>query len=121
MTVTIDPERFRESFERYSRVGATDHGGLHRLALSDADREARDLFVADLEELGLEVRVDEVGNIFGRRPGREDDLAPVLIGSHLDSQPYGAGTTDSSAFSPPWRRCGPSRTSRSRRVARSRS
>ncbi|AHG04490.1 allantoate amidohydrolase [Halobacterium sp. DL1] len=89
MTVTIDPERFRESFERYSRVGATDHGGLHRLALSDADREARDLFVADLEELGLEVRVDEVGNIFGRRPGREDDLAPVLIGSHLDSQPYG--------------------------------
>lgn len=89
MPVHIDPDRFRESFEKYSQVGETDDGGLHRLALSDADGRVRDMFVTDLEELGLDVRVDELGNIFGRRPGREDDLPPVLIGSHLDSQPYG--------------------------------
>ncbi|QLG63412.1 Zn-dependent hydrolase [Halorarum salinum] len=84
----IDPDRFRESFERYSSIGATDREGLHRLALSEADGRVRDEFVADLEELGLSVRVDELGNVFGRRPGTED-LAPVLIGSHLDSQPKG--------------------------------
>lgn len=84
----INPERFRESFEQYSSIGATDRGGLHRLALSEADGRVRDQFVADLKELGLTIRIDELGNIFGRRPGTED-IAPVLIGSHLDSQPKG--------------------------------
>jgi len=85
----IDDERFRRSFDAYSAIGATDDGGLHRLALSDADREARDRFVEDLEALGLDVRVDRVGNVFGRRPGTDPDAAPVLVGSHLDSQPSG--------------------------------
>lgn len=84
----VDPERFGNSFEKYSKIGETEAGGLHRLALTEADGRVRDLFVADLEDLNLEVRVDEVGNIFGQRPGTED-LPPVLIGSHLDSQPHG--------------------------------
>jgi N-carbamoyl-L-amino-acid hydrolase len=88
-TVAVDAARFEESVETYSAIGETDDGGLHRLALSAADREARDRFVSDLEALGLDVRIDEVGNVFGRRPGRDPDAAPVLIGSHLDSQPYG--------------------------------
>ncbi|WP_101297132.1 Zn-dependent hydrolase [Halegenticoccus soli] len=87
--VRIDRERFRAAFERYSAIGATDNGGLHRLALSAADGEARDRFVADLESLGLSVRIDEVGNVFGRREGADPDAAPILVGSHLDSQPYG--------------------------------
>jgi N-carbamoyl-L-amino-acid hydrolase len=89
MTLTVDEQRFREAFETYSAIGETENGGLHRLALSDADRRARDQFVDDLESLGLDVRIDEVGNVFGRREGRNDDADPVLIGSHLDSQPYG--------------------------------
>ncbi|XVH33118.1 Zn-dependent hydrolase (plasmid) [Haloferacaceae archaeon DSL9] len=84
----IDTDRFRESFEQYASIGATERGGLHRLALSEADRRVRETFVSDLEELGLSVRIDELGNIFGRRSGT-DDAAPVLIGSHLDSQPKG--------------------------------
>jgi N-carbamoyl-L-amino-acid hydrolase len=88
-TVATDADRFRERFEVYSEFGATDDDGLHRLALSDADRDARDQFVADLEDVGLDVRVDELGNVFGRYPGRNPDAAPVLVGSHLDSQPYG--------------------------------
>ncbi|WP_135806360.1 Zn-dependent hydrolase [Halorussus marinus] len=85
----IDADRFRESFESYSEIGATDDGGLHRLALTDADERVRETFVADLESLGLDVRVDAVGNVFGRREGTNPDADPVLVGSHLDSQPYG--------------------------------
>lgn len=87
--VTIDEERFRESFEAYSRIGATENGGLHRLTLSEADKRARDRFVEGLEALGLTVRIDQIGNVFGRREGTNPDAKPVLIGSHLDSQPYG--------------------------------
>ncbi len=88
MDVQIDDERFERTVEAYSEIGGTENGGLHRLALTDSDKEARDTFVNDLEALDLDVSVDEVGNIFGRRDGAED-LAPVFIGSHLDSQPYG--------------------------------
>ena len=88
-SVAIDADRFRERFEAYSEFGATNDDGLHRLALSDVDRAARDQFVSDLEALDLAVRVDELGNVFGRYPGLNPDAAPVLVGSHLDSQPYG--------------------------------
>ncbi|MEF8778210.1 MAG: Zn-dependent hydrolase [Natronomonas sp.] len=88
MDFQIEEERFEETFEEYSEIGGTPNGGLHRLALTDADRVIRDRFVSDLEALGLDVSVDEVGNVFGRREGTAD-LAPVFVGSHLDSQPYG--------------------------------
>jgi len=87
--ISIDETRFRETFDDYSDIGATEDDGLHRLSLTDADREVRDRFVADLKELGADVRVDRVGNVFGRRPGTDAEAEPVLIGSHLDSQPYG--------------------------------
>ncbi len=87
--VTIDRERFRERFETYSEIGRTENNGLHRLSLSEADKVVRDQFVADLEAINLDVRIDEVGNIFGRREGSDPDAEPVVIGSHLDSQPYG--------------------------------
>ncbi len=85
----IDGKRLRQSLEEMAKIGATPGGGVQRLALSDEDKRARDLLVKWLEELELEVTVDAMGNIFGRRPGREDDLAPVMSGSHLDSQPKG--------------------------------
>ena len=62
---------------------------MHRLALTDEDKQARDLFVQWLKELGLEITVDEMGNIFGKRKGRSPQLAMVLSGSHLDTQPKG--------------------------------
>ena len=88
MSLSIDADRMKESFEKYSEIGATANGGLHRLSLSDEDAEARDEFVKDIEALGLDVEVDEVGNIFGYREGNRDEDA-VMIGSHLDSQPMG--------------------------------
>ncbi len=85
----VNGQRLQESLERMAQIGATPGGGVTRLTLSDEDREARDLFVSWLKELNLRVTIDEMGNIFGRRPGRSDDRTPVMSGSHVDSQPYG--------------------------------
>ena len=60
-----------------------------RLAASDLDGEARRLFIRWCEEAGCTVAVDKIGNIFARRAGRNPDLAPVMTGSHLDTQPTG--------------------------------
>jgi len=69
--------------------GATPKGGMGRLALTDDDKKARDLFVQWSKEAGCEVRVDVVGNIFARRLGTCPTAAPVMTGSHLDTQPLG--------------------------------
>jgi N-carbamoyl-L-amino-acid hydrolase len=85
----INLDRLLADIDRSAGIGIGREGGLSRLALSDADREMRDLFVGWCREAGLAVSIDEVGNIFGRRAGREDDLPPVLLGSHLDTQANG--------------------------------
>ena len=85
----IDGRRLWDSLMELARIGATDKGGVCRLALTDLDRQGRDLVVSWARELGCAVRVDAIGNIFMRRPGRRDDLPPVMTGSHLDTQPTG--------------------------------
>ena len=85
----VNGSRLRESLERMAQIGATPAGGVQRLALSDEDKQARDLLVSWFDEIGLQITVDEMGNIFGRRSGRDDGLWPVLMGSHVDSQPRG--------------------------------
>jgi N-carbamoyl-L-amino-acid hydrolase len=85
----VNGARLRASLEEMATIGATPAGGVQRLALSDEDRRARDLFVSWLKELDLAVTVDEMGNIFGRRAGRNDGLPPAMAGLHIDSQPRG--------------------------------
>ena len=85
----INGDRLWASLMELAEIGATDKGGVCRLALTDLDREGRDLFVRWCEEAGCSVTVDQVGNIFARRAGRSPDRAPVMTGSHLDSQPTG--------------------------------
>ncbi|MCH9675954.1 MAG: Zn-dependent hydrolase [Gammaproteobacteria bacterium] len=85
----INEQRLWDSLMEMAQIGATDKGGVCRLALSDLDRDGRDLFVKWCEAAGCTVRVDQVGNIFARRPGRRPELAPIVTGSHLDSQPTG--------------------------------
>ena len=89
MTIALDEERFISTMREQAEIGATDGGGLYRLTLSDADREVRDWFGERMAEAGLDIRIDEFGNTFGRRPGTDPDAPPVMLGSHLDSQPYG--------------------------------
>lgn len=82
-------ERLKDSLLTLAKIGATPGGGVTRVALSDEDRAARDLFVAWLRDAGLAVRVDDLGNIYGRLAGSDAAAAPVMLGSHLDSVPGG--------------------------------
>jgi N-carbamoyl-L-amino-acid hydrolase len=85
----VDGARLWASLERMARIGATPKGGVCRLALTDLDRASRDLFVEWASEAGCQIRVDRIGNVFARRAGRRPDAAPVLTGSHADTQPTG--------------------------------
>jgi N-carbamoyl-L-amino-acid hydrolase len=85
----INAQRLRAALEEMAKIGTTAGGGVQRLALSDEDKQARDLFVEWLNEIDLQVMIDEMGNIFGKRAGRNNNLPPVMIGSHMDSQPKG--------------------------------
>ncbi len=85
----VNRDRLWSSLMELARIGATDRGGVRRLALTELDREGRDLFVQWCRAEGLDVRVDRVGNIFGRRAGRDADRSAILAGSHLDTQPTG--------------------------------
>lgn len=85
----VNGERLWASLMEMAQIGATEKGGVSRLALTDEDRRGRDLFVQWCEAAGCSIRVDAMGNIFARRAGRFDDLAPVMTGSHGDSQPFG--------------------------------
>ena len=85
----VNGKRLQSTLEQMGKIGATPGGGVQRLTLSDEDQQARDLFVKWLKEIDCEIIIDEMGNIFGRRPGRDNSLAPVMSGSHIDSQPKG--------------------------------
>ncbi|WP_322005580.1 Zn-dependent hydrolase [Paraburkholderia tropica] len=85
----VNGPRLWDSLERMARIGATPKGGVCRLALTELDRESRDLFVQWAREAGCEIRIDRIGNIFARRAGRDANAAPVLTGSHADTQPTG--------------------------------
>jgi beta-ureidopropionase / N-carbamoyl-L-amino-acid hydrolase len=87
--IRIDGERLWNSLMELAKIGATEKGGVCRLALTDLDRQARDLFRRWCEEAGCTVTVDKMGNMFARRPGRDNALPPVMTGSHIDSQPTG--------------------------------
>src|SRR3989442_15677582 len=82
----IDRKRLERSMEELGRIGETARGGLTRLALTDEDKRGRDWMVARMREAGLPGTMEQMGNIFGERPGAEA-LPPVLMGSHGDSAP----------------------------------
>jgi N-carbamoyl-L-amino-acid hydrolase len=88
-TPRIDGERLWSSLMELARIGATPKGGVRRVTLTPADREGRELFARWCREANLDVRVDAIGNLFARRKGADALAAPVVMGSHLDSQPNG--------------------------------
>jgi N-carbamoyl-L-amino-acid hydrolase len=85
----IDAQRLWDTLMQTARIGATAKGGICRLTLTDLDRQVRDWFKAQCQALGLSVAVDEVGNMFARRPGKNSALPAIAMGSHLDTQPTG--------------------------------
>lgn len=85
----VDGDRLWQSIMELAKIGATEKGGVCRLTLTDLDRQGRDLVTSWARELGCTVRVDQIGNIFMRRAGSNDTLAPIMTGSHIDTQPTG--------------------------------
>ncbi len=85
----INGQRLWDSLMEMARIGATEKGGCNRQALTDLDRDARDLYIKWVKEAGCTVRIDTMGNIFARRAGSNNDLPVVMTGSHIDTQPTG--------------------------------
>jgi N-carbamoyl-L-amino-acid hydrolase len=85
----INAQRLWDSLMLFAEIGATDKGGCNRQALTDLDKQARDLWVSWAEDAGCSIRIDTMGNIFARREGLKDDLPVVMTGSHIDTQPTG--------------------------------
>jgi beta-ureidopropionase / N-carbamoyl-L-amino-acid hydrolase len=88
-SLRVNGERLWRSLMELARIGATAKGGVKRLALTELDRQGRDRFVGWAREAAMETRVDPIGNLFARRAGLHADAPPVVMGSHLDSQPSG--------------------------------
>jgi N-carbamoyl-L-amino-acid hydrolase len=86
---TIQSERLWQSLMEMAGIGQTLGGGVCRLALTDEDLFARELFIKWCKDANLTIRVDELGNIFARRAGSDVNAHPVMTGSHLDTQPLG--------------------------------
>ncbi len=85
----IDPERLWSTLMETASIGGTAKGGINRQTLTAEDAQVRAWFKRTTEALGCTVSVDEVGNMLALRPGRRADLAPIALGSHLDTQPTG--------------------------------
>ena len=85
----INGQRLWAALMDLAKIGATAKGGVKRLALSDLDKEGRDLVVGWGREAGLAITVDQIGNVFMRRDGIDNSLPPVVMGSHIDTQPTG--------------------------------
>ena len=83
-TLRIDGQRLMERLEAMAKIGWKDNACC-RLALTDEDKDGRDLLVAWMKAAGLTVSIDPVGNIFGLRPGTDPSAAPVMTGSHIDT------------------------------------
>ena len=88
-SLRVDGGRLWRSLMALAEIGATPKGGVRRLALTDLDRQGRDLVVGWLKETGSRIEIDGAGNIFATRPGRNSKAPLVLTGSHIDTQPSG--------------------------------
>ena len=88
-SLRIDGKRLWGSLMELAAIGATEKGGVCRLALTDLDRQGRDLVTGWAKAAGMSVTIDKIGNGFMRRPGRNPSLPPIMTGSHIDTQPTG--------------------------------
>lgn len=85
----VDQDRLWQALMDLARIGATPNGGVKRLALTDQDIDARKLLISWAQELELSIHTDAMSNLFFRLDGLDGDAAPIMTGSHIDSQPSG--------------------------------
>ncbi|HTD06034.1 Zn-dependent hydrolase [Undibacterium sp.] len=85
----INGPRLWQSLMELAQIGATQKGGVKRLALTDLDKQGRDLVTGWAREAGMSITIDQIGNVFMRRDGKNNALPPIVSGSHIDTQPTG--------------------------------
>ncbi|SUC31773.1 N-carbamoyl-L-amino acid hydrolase [Providencia rettgeri] len=81
--------RIQRHLEQLAEYTATPGQGTTRMSYSEQDKQARDYLKQEMRALGLHVREDAIGNIYGRLEGQQPDLPAVIVGSHFDSVPHG--------------------------------
>ncbi len=89
MTLRINPDRLWQNLMAMVEIGPLSKGGCNRQTLSDLDEAGRDLFRSWCRALDLKLTSDAAGNLFARYEGHDPSLAPLVLGSHLDTQPTG--------------------------------
>jgi N-carbamoyl-L-amino-acid hydrolase len=87
--VRINGQRLWHSIMSMAEIGPGERGGSRRLALTDEDKQGRDLFIDWCEQANCSITIDDMGNIFALRSGNNNALPPIAAGSHLDTQPHG--------------------------------
>ncbi len=87
--IRVRGDRLCDSLLSLAQIGRTAKGGVCRLALTDLDKQGRQWVINKALALGLTVTTDQIGNTFMRRSGSNPDLAPIMTGSHIDTQPTG--------------------------------
>lgn len=89
VALTVNAARLNDTLEYSCQWGSTADGGMNRLSGNDDDRKVRQWFVEEVTRYGCSHTVDAMGNIFAVRPGQNNSLPPIALGSHLDTQPTG--------------------------------
>lgn len=92
-TLSINKERLEKRIHTLAEIGKISDTGVCRLALSKEDRQAVETVKRWMEEAGLKARIDDFGNLIGRLEGKNSEAPILMVGSHIDSQPY-AGRFD---------------------------
>ncbi len=87
--IQINASRLNRHLRSLADIGRTPSGGVSRVAFTDADIDGREFVKGLMQNAGLAVSVDEVGNLFGRREGKALMNTPILLGSHIDTVPNG--------------------------------
>ena len=85
----VDHNRLNDNFIKLSKISSIEFGSLSRVAYTDADINGRKYIMQLMVSAGMDVHIDEGGNIIGRLKGKDNDLPPIAIGSHIDSVPEG--------------------------------
>ncbi|MDP6877796.1 MAG: M20/M25/M40 family metallo-hydrolase, partial [Candidatus Marinimicrobia bacterium] len=85
----VDHKRLNNNFIILSKISSVEFGNLSRVAYTDADIDGRKYVMQLMKSAGMDVYIDEGGNIIGRLKGKDNDLPPIAIGSHIDSVPEG--------------------------------
>jgi len=88
-SLRINKARLQERLDRLAEFGMNEHGGIDRVAFSQADKKSREYIISLMEQAGLDVRKDPAANIIGTRQGEDPDLPAILFGSHSDTVPDG--------------------------------